>query len=74
MSTLRNTIETVLPRDMWAVYDIIDAHIRVAIAEALKAERERLATCFDRMSNAAYYDAQYDVSSAFDAAARELRE
>lgn len=50
--------------------DAIDARIRLALI----AERERIAMCFDHMSNAAYYDAQYDVSSAFEAAARELRE
>lgn len=50
--------------------DAIDARIRLA----LTAERERLATCFDHMSNAAYYDAQYDIASAFEGVARELRE
>lgn len=54
--------------------DSLQAWIDERIAQALKAERERVATCFDHMSNAAYYDAQYDVSSAFEAAARELRE
>lgn len=74
MSILRDTIETVLPRNIGEVFDILDAHINERIGKALMLERVRLARGLDRISDSAYADAQYDLSNAVQNLANELRE
>lgn len=73
MKTLPQAVYDARPFTATDTHAVIGKWVEERIAEALKAERERIATCFEHLAEKAYEETHFDMYTEFHRVADELR-